>query len=59
MFLCQVIEVLTEDFSKRGQPLFFYNLKPSVVAVFEGVQPTDFVVYYDKHDLDHLLRSKM
>nr|XP_018904585.1 PREDICTED: sodium-independent sulfate anion transporter isoform X1 [Bemisia tabaci]XP_018904586.1 PREDICTED: sodium-independent sulfate anion transporter isoform X1 [Bemisia tabaci]XP_018904587.1 PREDICTED: sodium-independent sulfate anion transporter isoform X1 [Bemisia tabaci]XP_018904588.1 PREDICTED: sodium-independent sulfate anion transporter isoform X1 [Bemisia tabaci]XP_018904589.1 PREDICTED: sodium-independent sulfate anion transporter isoform X1 [Bemisia tabaci] len=55
----KVIEVLTEDFSKRGQPLFFYNLKPSVVAVFEGVQPTDFVVYYDKHDLDHLLRSKM
>ncbi|XP_075232331.1 epidermal stripes and patches isoform X2 [Lycorma delicatula] len=51
----KVIEILTQDFSKRKQPLFFYNLKPSVVAVFEGVQPKDFVVYYNDHDLDHLL----
>ncbi|XP_039290950.1 sodium-independent sulfate anion transporter isoform X3 [Nilaparvata lugens] len=51
----KVIEILTQDFSKRKQPLFFYNLKPSVVAVFEGVQPKDFVVYYNDHQLDHLL----
>lgn len=51
----KVIEILTQDFSRRRQPLFFYNLKPSVVAVFEGVQPKDFVVYYNDHDLDHLL----
>lgn len=51
----QVIEVLTQDFSRRKQPLFFYNLKPSVVAVFEGIKPKDFVVYYDEHQLDNLL----
>uniref|UniRef100_A0A146KXN3 Sodium-independent sulfate anion transporter n=2 Tax=Lygus hesperus TaxID=30085 RepID=A0A146KXN3_LYGHE len=51
----KVIEVLTNDFSKRQQPLFFYNLKPSVVAVFEGVQPKDFIVYYNEHELDNLL----
>lgn len=53
----KVIEMLTQDFSKRRQPLFFYNLKPSVVAVFEGVQPKDFVVYYSEHQLDDLLFS--
>ncbi|KAL0123341.1 hypothetical protein PUN28_005701 [Cardiocondyla obscurior] len=41
-----VIEILTKDFAKRGQPLFFYNLKPSVYAVFEGVEPTDFQSIY-------------
>uniref|UniRef100_A0A1B6MDT6 SLC26A/SulP transporter domain-containing protein n=1 Tax=Graphocephala atropunctata TaxID=36148 RepID=A0A1B6MDT6_9HEMI len=51
----KVIEVLTQDFSRRKQPLFFYNLKPSVVAVFEGIKPKDFVVYYNEHQLDNLL----
>uniref|UniRef100_A0A1B6DIL8 SLC26A/SulP transporter domain-containing protein n=1 Tax=Clastoptera arizonana TaxID=38151 RepID=A0A1B6DIL8_9HEMI len=51
----KVVEVLTLDFSKRNQPLFFYNLKPSIVAIFEGVQPKDFVVYYSDHELDRLL----
>ncbi|XP_036146262.1 sodium-independent sulfate anion transporter isoform X2 [Monomorium pharaonis] len=53
-----VIEILTKDFAKRGQPLFFYNLKPSVYAVFEGVEPTDFVVYYNQETLDDLLKAK-
>ncbi|XP_071644211.1 sodium-independent sulfate anion transporter isoform X1 [Temnothorax longispinosus] len=53
-----VIEILTKDFAKRGQPLFFYNLKPSVYAVFEGVEPTDFVVYYNQETLDDLLKEK-
>lgn len=51
----QVIEVLTQDFSRRQQPLFFFNLKPSVVAVFEGIKPKDFVVYYNEHQLDNML----
>ncbi|XP_011689517.1 PREDICTED: sodium-independent sulfate anion transporter [Wasmannia auropunctata] len=53
-----VIEILTKDFASRGQPLFFYNLKPSVYAVFEGVEPTDFVVYYNQETLDDLLKEK-
>lgn len=48
--------MLTQDFSKRGQALFFYNLKPSVVAVFEGVQPKGFITYYHRHDLDQLFQ---
>ncbi|KAL0123340.1 hypothetical protein PUN28_005701 [Cardiocondyla obscurior] len=52
-----VIEILTKDFAKRGQPLFFYNLKPSVYAVFEGVEPTDFVVYYNQETLDDLCKG--
>ena len=54
----KVIESLTKDFAARGQPLFFYNVKPSVHAVFEGVEPTDFVVYYTRDALDELLKER-
>lgn len=53
----KVVEMLTADFSDRGQALFFYNLKPSVVEVFKGVQPKELVFYYRKKDLDRLLRD--
>lgn len=53
-----VIETLTKDFASRGQPLFFYNLKPSVYAVFEGVASSDFVVYYTQEALDDLLKDR-
>ena len=54
----KVIELITNDFAKRSQPLFFFNLKPSVCAVFEGLSPVDFVVYYREEELDELLREK-
>ncbi|XP_044272689.1 sodium-independent sulfate anion transporter-like isoform X2 [Tribolium madens] len=53
-----VIEVLTQDFAARDQPLLFYNLKPSVSSVFEGLSPKEFVVYYNREDIDELLRNK-
>ncbi|XP_076648909.1 epidermal stripes and patches [Halictus rubicundus] len=53
-----VMETLTRDFALRGQPLFFYNLKPSVYAVFEGVASSDFVVYYTQEALDGLLKDR-
>lgn len=53
-----VIETLTKDFAARNQPLFFYNLKPSVSAVFEGLSPQDFVVYYDHNQLEDLLKKR-
>lgn len=52
----KVIEMLAKDFSDRGQALFFYNLKPSVVEVFRGVKPKELVCYYHKKELDDLLR---
>ncbi|XP_050538263.1 sodium-independent sulfate anion transporter-like isoform X2 [Daktulosphaira vitifoliae] len=54
----KVIEMLSQDFSNRGQALFFYNLKPSVVEVFKGVEPKDFILYYHKKDLEKLLALK-
>uniref|UniRef100_U5EHL8 Putative sulfate/bicarbonate/oxalate exchanger sat-1 n=1 Tax=Corethrella appendiculata TaxID=1370023 RepID=U5EHL8_9DIPT len=53
-----VIEHITKDFAKRGQPLYFYNLKPSVCAIFEGLSPIDFVVYYREENLDDLLKER-
>lgn len=60
--LClQVIELLTIDFSQRGQLLFFYNLKPSLVNVFEGVRPKDFNIrlFYESREIDQLLLKHM
>lgn len=53
----KVIEMLTKDFANRGQALFFYNLKPSVVDVFRGVKPKELVFYYHKRELDRLLQN--
>ena len=53
-----VIVSLIRDFASKGQPLFFYNLKPSVYAVFEGVASTDIVVYYNQETLDGLLKER-
>ncbi|XP_074040606.1 sodium-independent sulfate anion transporter isoform X3 [Leptinotarsa decemlineata] len=52
-----VIEMLTQDFLSRNQPLLFYNLKPSVCAVFEGLSPKGFTVFYAWSDLDDLLKK--
>lgn len=54
----QVIESLSRDFVQRKQPLLFYNLKASVVSVFEGLQPLEFVTFYEHDDLDALLQRK-
>ncbi|XP_050432444.1 sodium-independent sulfate anion transporter-like isoform X2 [Adelges cooleyi] len=54
----KVIKVLTDGFSKRGQALLFYNMKPSVVAIFEGVKPKDFISYYHNNDLEYLLNKQ-
>ncbi|KAL4132116.1 hypothetical protein QTP88_009327 [Uroleucon formosanum] len=57
----KVIELLTIDFSRRGQLLFFYNLKPSLVTVFEGVRPKDFNIrlFYESQDIDQLFNKHM
>ncbi|CAG9773670.1 unnamed protein product [Ceutorhynchus assimilis] len=53
-----VIESLTSDFASRDQPLLFYNLKPSVSSVFQGLSPKDFVVFYNHEDVDDLLKNR-
>ncbi|XP_057666058.1 sodium-independent sulfate anion transporter [Diorhabda carinulata] len=53
-----VVEILTQDFAARNQPLFFFNLKPSVCAVFEGLAPKDFVVFYNEDQIDQLLKER-
>ncbi|KAJ8916082.1 hypothetical protein NQ315_004448, partial [Exocentrus adspersus] len=53
-----VVESLTKDFAARDQPIFFYNLKPSVSSVFEGLSPKDFVVFYNEDEFDELLKNR-
>ncbi|KAJ2939848.1 hypothetical protein O0L34_g18043 [Tuta absoluta] len=52
------IEQLTADFHERRQPLYFYNVKPSVCSIFEAVaKPEHFVVFYEDEELDRLLAA--
>ncbi|XP_035432362.2 sodium-independent sulfate anion transporter isoform X1 [Spodoptera frugiperda] len=52
------IEQLTGDFHARRQPLYFYNVKPSVCSIFEAVaKPEHFVVFYEDDELDRLLAA--
>ncbi|XP_063231702.1 sodium-independent sulfate anion transporter-like isoform X2 [Bacillus rossius redtenbacheri] len=53
----KVIECLIHDFSARRQALFFFNLKPSVVSVFQGLQPKGFLVFYEESELDDLVKA--
>ncbi|XP_001357876.3 sodium-independent sulfate anion transporter [Drosophila pseudoobscura] len=53
-----VIDSLISDFNQRGQLLFFYNLKPSICAIFEQVSAAQFVVYYQEQQLDDLLKER-
>lgn len=50
-----VIKTLCDDFKNRDQHIFFYNLKPSVLEVFEGVGSDHFTVFYRIDLLDDLI----
>lgn len=53
----QAIESLTKDFASRKQPLLFYNIKPSVSVVFQGLANEDLIMYYNEDELSNLLLS--
>lgn len=54
----QGIKSLIEDFARRGQPLIFHNLKPSVVAIFKGVKPSDLRYCSSEVELNDFLKGK-
>lgn len=51
------IKSLIEDFVKRNQLLLFYNLKPSVVEIFRGVQPCEFHHVQTEEQLHNFLKA--
>ncbi|KAL3273824.1 hypothetical protein HHI36_015252 [Cryptolaemus montrouzieri] len=50
------IKSLIDDFHKRSQPIFFFNLKPSVSSIFQGVGPKEFVHCNTYEELNRLLQ---
>lgn len=52
----KVVETLVKDFNLRKQPILFFNLKPSVCNVFEGVE-IDFKLYYDYQALERAIEE--
>lgn len=51
------IKSLAEDFASRGQPLLFYNLKPSVVEIFRGVKPSELRCCASETELNDYLKE--
>ncbi|XP_011313714.1 sodium-independent sulfate anion transporter isoform X2 [Fopius arisanus] len=51
------IKNLIQDFVIRGQPLIFFNLKPSVINIFRGVEPSEMRICSSENELDETLRE--
>lgn len=51
------IDTMMRDFKTRDQRILFYNLKPSIVHVFEGVE-SEVKVYYDAVSLEDAINEK-
>ena len=49
---------LIDDFNRRNQPLLFYNLKQSVVNIFQAVEPVSFQHCSTERELYNTLRGK-
>ncbi|CAB3262559.1 unnamed protein product [Arctia plantaginis] len=49
------IKALIDDFHQQGQPIIFYNVKPSIAEVFRGVRPREFLHCSCRPELDRLL----
>lgn len=47
--------MISRDLSIKGQSLYLYNLKPSVIGVFEGLKNCDVFLCANKNELDELL----
>nr|XP_022916923.1 sodium-independent sulfate anion transporter-like isoform X2 [Onthophagus taurus] len=61
----KVFKSLLDDFSKRNQPIFFINIKPSVLHTLEGVKPQNLVCFdtideardvIDKHNVQDFIK---
>ncbi|XP_022178519.1 sodium-independent sulfate anion transporter-like [Myzus persicae] len=51
------VKSLIDDFVRRGQPLVFYNVKPSVISIFQGVRPTEFNCCVTEQQLHERLKG--
>ncbi|EDW03691.1 sodium-independent sulfate anion transporter [Drosophila grimshawi] len=52
----KVISSMVDDFRRRQQKIIFFNLKPSVVSIFEGLH-TRLVLCYNMHALNQELSA--
>ncbi|KAH8410441.1 hypothetical protein KR215_006085 [Drosophila sulfurigaster] len=52
----KVISSMVDDFRRRQQKIIFFNLKPSVVSIFEGLN-TRLVLCYNMYALSQELQS--
>ncbi|XP_059477481.1 sodium-independent sulfate anion transporter-like [Neocloeon triangulifer] len=49
------IAALIEDFKRRKQPIYFYNLRPGVIEVFKGASLEEFIHFCDEDELENYI----
>lgn len=54
----QGVKSLIDDFVRRKQPLVFYDVKPSVISIFQGVRPTEFNCCTTEQQLHEMLKGR-
>lgn len=52
----KIIGTILDNFQSTNQQIFFYNLKPSVAHVFEGVR-SNLPIYYNVETLEYALND--
>lgn len=57
MLCLQGVKSLINDFVGRNQPLVFYNVKPSVISIFQGVRPAEFNCCNTEQQLHEMLKG--
>jgi hypothetical protein len=49
--------MMSQDFSKKGQYLYLYDLKPNVGNVFKGIKNCNIFICANKDELDVQLKN--
>ncbi|XP_065341247.1 sodium-independent sulfate anion transporter-like [Cloeon dipterum] len=52
------IAALIDDFKRRSQPIYFYNLRPGVIEVFKGASLEEFIHFGDEDELDEYITKE-
>jgi len=55
----QIFSMMSQDFLKKGQFLYLYNLKPSVANVLKGIKNCNILLCANNDELDELLRKQL
>ncbi|XP_050540917.1 sodium-independent sulfate anion transporter-like isoform X3 [Daktulosphaira vitifoliae] len=52
-----VFSTISHDLSRKGQKMYMFNLKPSVIRVFDGINDSHIIFCSNKQELEEIIDS--